>query len=202
MSNGSLMALWSVVTMSAVIFLMWLSGTFLPAQMGRVSLPGIANGSIIANLVLMSAVLYFIGQYSDQWSKTDITMWQYVGMLVSWLLYWYVYRHGKYDDGLTHPLSLAGIIFLIYGGAMYTAIGLFYFRTTATLTDIAIVGALLLLYVPVANHAVLGWLNSWSYFNWTSWCPRLFAEESSPAYFILGGDLLVVIATVLKLNIR
>lgn len=196
------MARWSVLVTFLVIGLMLLDGKFLPSQMGKISLPGIANGSILANLVLMSAVLYFIGPYTSQWDKGDITVALLAGMVVSWLLYFFVYQNGKYDDGLTHPLSLAGVLFMIYGGAVYAIIGLFYFRSNTEWTDVVLVGILLALYIPAANHAVLGWFNSWSYFNWSSWCPRIFAEESSPLYFIFGGEALVLAVTAAKIWLK
>jgi len=195
MKTGIVMAGWSIFSMFLVILLMFLDGKFLPSQMGKVSLPGIANGSIWANLVLMSGALYVIGAYAYQWSIKDATVALLAGMAISWLLYFLVYQHGKYDDGLTHPLSLAGVLFFLYGGAAYAAVGLFYFSTSATFFDVLVVGGLLLLYVLVANHAALDFLST--VFNW-GWCPSFFDEEASPLYFIIGGVFLVLVSTIIK----
>ncbi len=183
--------------MLLVIAVMLLDGKFLPSQMsGKVWLPGAANGAIWVNLVFLSAALYIIGAYADQWSTRDVTVALLAGMAVSWLSYFLVYQHGEYDDGLSHPLSLAGVLFFLYGGAVYAALGLFFFCTRATVPDVLVVGALLFLYVPVANHLTLDWLDK-RYF--LVWCPHLFAGEKTPMGFIVGGDALVVVSTIVKL---
>lgn len=202
METGIVMARCSIFSMVAVIGLMLWSGTFLPSQMGKVGLPGIGNLAILGNLVLMSLLLYVLGPSTEQWTKMDLTVWNYIGQFISWTLFFYMYQHGKYDDGLTHPLSLAGIIFIIYGGMLYAAFGLFYVRTTAEANDIWKVGILLALYIPIANHAVLELVNSWNFFSWSDKYPRIFIEEPRAWYVIIGGEVLVVTLTAAKLFFR
>ncbi|MDO8593316.1 MAG: hypothetical protein Q7R59_00210 [bacterium] len=188
--------------MLVVIGLMWWGETFLPSQMGKIALPGIGNLAIIGNLVLMSLLLYVLGPSTEQWTKMDLTAGYNIGVFVSWILFFYVYQHGKYDDGLMHPLSLAGIIFIIYGGMLYTTIGLFYVRTAAEANDIWKVGLLLALYVPISNHALLELVNSWNFFSWSDKYPRIFIEEPRALYTIIGGETLVVALTAAKLFFR
>lgn len=183
--------------MILVIVLMILDRKFLPSQMGKVGLPGIANGSIWANLVLISMVLYVIGPYTEFWSKANIVDALIAGMLVSWYLYFRVYQRGKYDDGLAHPLSLAGVLFFTCGGAMYAAIALFYLRSSADWNDILEIGVLLLLYVPIANHAVLYLFDD---LRTSLRCPDFFREESSPKQFIIWGEVFLVALTAAKLR--
>ena len=183
--------------MLMVIGLMLLDGKFLPSQMsGKVWLPGAANGAIWANLIYLSAALYIIGAYADQWSTKDAAIALLAGMAISWLLYFFVYQHGEYDDGLSHPLSPAGVLFFLYGGAVYAALGLFFICTRATVFDVLVVGVLLFLYVPTANHLTLDWLDK--LYAWV-WCPDLFTGEKTPFRFIIGGNALVVAATAIKI---
>ena len=84
------------------------SGTLTPKQMmekypGKFSFSFIANGAMGANLVLMSATLYVIGDYRKQWSDLDIGVALLLGLAVSFLLFEFVYRYGKFPD------SLAGV---------------------------------------------------------------------------------------------
>lgn len=183
--------------MVLVIGLMLFDGKFLPSQMGKVGLAGLANGAIPANLVLMSVVLYIVGPYTDFWSKTSIVDALIAGMLVSWFLYFFVYQHGKYDDGLAHPLSSAGVLFFIYGGAVYGAIALFYLRSSADWSDILSIGVLLFFYILVANHAVLYLFDD---LRTSLRCPDFFREESSPKQFIIWGEIVVVVVTAAKLR--
>lgn len=197
MKIGMGMALWSAIYMLSVIGLMLLDGKFLPSQMGKIGLPGIANGSIWANLILISMVLYIVGPYTDFWSNESIFYALIGGMLVSWLLYFYVYQHGKYDDGLAHPLSLAGVLFFTYGGVMYAAITLFYLRSSADWSDILKIGVLLFFYVLIANHAVLKLFDD---LRTSLRCPDFFREESSPKQFIIWGEVFMVVLTAAKLR--
>lgn len=197
MEIGMVMAGWSIFSMLLVIVLMFFDGKFLPSQMGKIGLAGIANGAIPANLVLISMVLYIVGPYTEFWSKANIVDALIGGMLVSWYLYFRVYQRGKYDDGLAHPLSLAGVVFFIYGGAMYAAIALFYLHSSADWSDILKIGVLLLLYVPTANHAVL---NLFDDLRTSLRCPDFFREESSPKQFIIWGEVFMVTLTAAKLR--
>lgn len=198
------MALASSMFMLVAAILSWLDGTFLPSQMTAkhhgYSFSFVANGATWGNLVFLSIALYFIGSYSDQWDRGEISVAFFLGGLISLVLFIYVYRNGKFPDSLAgaENISPAGWVVVIYTGLVYAALGLFYFRTNATQADILIIGTLLTLYIPVANHVVLSDLNS--YYRW-SWCPDIFGEETSPLLFIIGGGFLVVAGTILKLNI-
>jgi hypothetical protein len=189
--------------MSLVLILAFFDGMLLPAQMAgryKIGFPAVANGAIWGNLILLSAALYLIGAYRGQWSSQEIGTALGFGIAISYGLFEFVYLKGKFPDALAgggKDISPAGWVMLIYSAGVYAAIGLFYLRTNATLGDVLVVAGLLTLYIPVANHAVLGWLNST--YSWP-WCPRIFAEESSPLFFIVGGEILVVLATVVKLD--
>lgn len=201
MQSNTLLALFSAGIMLLVMAISWASGTLLPSQRvmkdaNDVWFPVIANGATLGNLVIMSFVMYFIGAYLEQWRGKDIVLALLLGILVSYMLWHFVYQNGKYPDGLAKPLSLAGEILMVYGGATFAVIGLFYFCSKPTSFDIILVGILLALYIPIANHAVLGWLNNAYYFVW---CPDIFVKESSPLQFIIWGEVAVFVATVLKL---
>ncbi|MDP1689885.1 MAG: hypothetical protein Q8L52_01635 [bacterium] len=192
----------SVWLMIVVLVLTWLDDMLLPSQrpMFKLWFPAIANGAIWGNMVFLSLVLYLIGGYWNQWSVWEMVLALALGQLVSYMLFFFIYAEGKFPDALAGGglgISTAGWVTMIYSAFAYAAIGLFYFRTNAAPMDVVIVGALLALYLPIANHAVLGWLNSLYSFPW---CSRIFAEESSPMYFIVYGEILVVLATILKLD--
>lgn len=204
MESGLVMARMSFLLMCVVLLLSWLDDMLLPSQMitqrlYNIGFPAVANGAIWANLVLLSIALYFIGAYWEQWSSKEIWLAVVIGLAISYALFQFVYLQGKFPDALAgggRPISPAGWVMVFYSGLVYAAIGLFYFRTSANVTDVLIVAGILVLYLPIANHAVLGWLNSYYSFPW---CPRIFAEETSPLRFIIGGEVLVVGATAVKL---
>lgn len=180
----------------------FLDGTLLPSQMSAqhpgYSFSFAANGATGGNLVLLSAALYVIGSYADKWSRGEIVVALGLGLLVSFVLFFVVYRTGKFPDSLAGAgsISSAGDVVMLYTGFVYAAIGLFYFRTTdVSATDALIVGSLLALYILVANHVVLAYLNGYYYFPW---CPDIFGEESSPLLFIIGGEFFVLVATIWK----
>lgn len=203
MKIGLVMAYASVLLMLVATVLAWTDDMLLPSDMMRkgykVGFPLVANGAIWGNFILISAVLYFIGMYSWQWSTRSIEGALIIGMTVSWGLFYFVYLEGKFPDALAgggRPISPAGWVTMLYSGVVIAAILLFYVWTSATRMDVLAVGILLFFYIPVANHAVLGWLNS--LYSWP-WCPRIFAEESTPLRFIIGGEIAVVVATAIKL---
>lgn len=199
---GFFMALTSVCLMILAVVLTNNDEMLWPWQFTKhynVGFPLVANGAIWANLVLLSIALYFIGAYWGQWNNKEIWIALVIGLAVSYALFHFVYLKGKFPDALAgggRPISPAGWVVVLYSGIVYAAILLFYFRSSAEWTDVVWVGVLLALYIPVANHAVLGFLNSW--YSWP-WCPRIFAEEASPLRFIIGGEALVVVATGVKL---
>lgn len=199
------MALTSVSLMGVVIFLADDDRMLWPTQMTErypIGFPLAANGAIWGNMILISAALYVIGTYSDQWGKKDLLLALILGGTITYALFEHVYLKGKFPDALAgggRPISPAGRMAMLHMTFTIAAIVLFYFHITATKADVLIIGALLIIYIPVANHAVLGWLNSMFAYPW---CPRIFAEESTPMYFIIGGEFLVVAATVLKLDIQ
>lgn len=187
--------------MLAAALLSCLDGTFLPSQMAAkhhgYSFSFVANGATWGNIVLLSIALYFIGSYSDQWDRDEISVAFFLGGLISLVLFIFVYRNGKFPDSLAgaENISPAGWVVVIYTGLVYAALGLFYFYSKVSSNDAIIVGVLLFFYVLVANHVVLAYLNGYYYFPW---CPDIFAEESSPLLFIIGGEFLVVATTVVK----
>lgn len=201
-TSGFFMASASVWLMVLVIVLAHIDEMLLPWQFTKhynVGFPLVANGAIWGNLVLLSIALYFIGSYAWQWDGKEIGAALVLGLVVSYSLFHFVYLKGMFPDALAgggRPISPAGWVVVLYSGLVYGVIVLFYLRTSATPADILIIGGLLLLYVPVANHAVLGWLNG--LYSWP-WCPRIFAEEATPLRFIIGGEVLVVVATAVKL---
>lgn len=206
MLNGITLSSLSVLFMASAIFFAAIDNMLSPFQMQnvhhiKVGFPLVSNGAIWGNLILISVALSIIGTYASQWGKMEIVAFIGAGLIVSWLLFHFVYLTGKFPDALAgggRDISPAGWVVMIYSGIVYALIGLFYFRTNATQSDILIVGTILALYIPVANHAMLSALNS--YYHW-SWCPDVFAEESSPLLFIIGGEIAVMLATFIKLDI-
>ena len=199
------MVFMSVCTILIAAGLAYFDGTLFPKQMMEkyphgYSYSFIANGAMWANLVIMSVVFYVIGDYYWQWSTKEILIALVLGMAVSYTLFNFVYLRGKFPDSLAgggRPISDAGWIIMVYAGTAFAAIGLFYLRVTATAWDILIVGCLLALYIPIANHVVLWWLNN--YHHWP-WCADVFKKESSPLTFIIWGEIAVVVGTALKLG--
>ena len=203
MSVRIALALSSVSAMLVALGLAYFDGTLFPRQMMEkyhgYSFSLSVNGSVWANLVLMSLTLYFIGAYWEQWKGRDVLLALILGMLVSYALFHFVYLQGRFPDALAgggRPISPAGWVFVFYSGVVVAIIGLFYFCSKPTDEDVVLIMILLALYIPVANHAVLGWLNSLYYF---AWCPDIFTAEASPLQFIIWGEVAVVVATVLKL---
>ena len=204
MEIGLIMALSSVAIVLAAAVLAYFNGTLLPKQMMMMYPSGfsfsfIANGAMWGNLVLISLVLFVIGKYADEWSGKEIVAALVLGIVVSYALFHFVYLNGKFPDSLAgggRPISPAGWLMMAYGGVVIAIIILFYFHSNATQMDITVIGILLILYILVANHVVLSWLDSLYSFPW---CPAIFTEESTPLWFIIGGDILVAVATAVKL---
>lgn len=201
METRLVMMLSSVGLMTLAAALSYLDGTFLPSQMSAkhhgYSFSFVVNGATWGNLLLLSVALYIIGAYSDQWSRDEVSVAFVLGGLVSLVLFIYVYRNGKFPDSLAGAeyISAAGWVVMVYTGLVYAALGLFYFRTDASVVDVLKVWALLALYIPIANHAVLAYLNSHYYFPW---CPSIFTEEIAPLLFIIGSEFLLLVATMVK----
>ena len=204
LSTELVLALSSAVVLVVIAGLADLNEMFFPRQMlweHEVGFPLIAKGDWWGNLFLISPAIYIIGKYADGWSNTEIGIALVAGTVVSYWLFQFVYRRGKFADALAGAGEIypAGWVTMLYSATIVVPIiGLFYLRTNATPQDVLAVGFLLALYVPLANHAVLGWLNSlYAY----PWCPRIFAEEKTPLRIIVIGEVLVILATYAKLNI-
>ncbi len=203
METRFVMALSSVGLVLVAALLAYLDGTLFQGQMMK-KYPGfsfsfIANGAMWGNLVLISLALSIIGKYRNEWSDGRLFLALVVGIYVSYALFDFVYLQGKFPDALAgggRPISLAGWIIVLYFGAVLAAIDLFYFYSKPTTADVIAVGVLLALYIVVANHVVLNYLDSIYYFPW---CPRIFVEESTPLRIIIGSGALLTAATAIKL---
>ena len=188
----------SICLMIIVFALAWFDGMLFPSQMLKqysVGFPAIANGSIWGNMVIMTVIIYIVGNYINQWNGTDMAMALIAGLAVMWVLFEIVYPRGRFPDALVgggKPISPAGIVMMLYGTVVLAFLLLFYFRTSPMPFDAVVVGALLLAYIIAANHLPLALLNNTYYFVW---CPDVFTEESSSRNFIVGEMLLVGILT-------
>lgn len=203
MNTGLTLAVSSVCLMLGVMVLAYIDNMFLPSQMVEecvdIGFPLIAKGDWWGNLFLLSGVLYIIGTYSKQWGLPELILSLTVGASISLLLFYGVYLNGKFPDALAGggKISPAGWVVMVYTTLVLASFILFYFYSDPTIPHVVLVWILVALYLPIANHAVLGWLNAVYLYPW---CPRIFAEESLPLYFIIGGEVLMVLVTLLKLT--
>jgi hypothetical protein len=207
MSYGLIMALSSVCLILVAAFRAYLDGALLPKQMSK-KYPGFsfsffANGAMWGNLILLSLALLTIGNYADEWSSGSIALSLGIGMLVSLGTFHFVYLWGEYPDSLVGApeknrcISPAGWVIVFYSNVVLAALILFYYYSSPTAGDAVWVGVLLALYIPVANHVPLAFLNSRYFFPWCP--PDILEGESAPVRFIIGGEILVIAATVVKL---
>ncbi|MHB8860456.1 MAG: hypothetical protein ACYC48_01835 [Minisyncoccota bacterium] len=203
METRFIMALSSVGVVLVAALLAYLGGTLMPGQMMR-KYPGfsfsfMANGAMWGNLILISLAMYVIGKYKGEWSDGAVSLTLVMGIIVSYALFRFVYLKGKFPDALAgggRPISLAGWVIIFYLGAVLAATVLFYFCSRPTTDDVIVVGILLALYIVVANHVVLNFLNNRYHFPW---CPRIFEEESTPLRIMIGSGALLTVATAIKL---
>lgn len=203
MSASVIMALLSVCLVLVAAFLAYLDGMLLPSHMMErrrytLGFPFVANGAVWGNLILLSPALYIIGKYESGWSDGAMSLAFSVGMGASWAMFQFVYLQGKFPDSLAGRgrVSPAGFVMLLYSGAVVAAIGLFYLFSHPTPEDVIRVGILLALYIIVANHVPLDFLNKQYFFPW---CPDIFAEEKTPLLIIIGSGALLATATAFKL---
>jgi len=176
---------------------------FWPSQMQGLrypeGFPFVANGAVWGNLLIIPFVLFIVGKYADEWNGRAIYGMLALGMMLSYSVFQFVYLRGKFPDSLAGgglPISTAGWMMMIYTGAVLAALGLFYFFSKPTPSDILWVLILLAVYIPIANHLPLQYLRKYYYMPW---CPNVFAEETSPLRFIIGGEIAVVVVTIIKL---
>ena len=199
---GFVLALISVALVLVGAGFAYMDRMFLPSQMVERyprGFPFIANGAMWGNLVLISLVLFVMGKYEGKWGGTETMLAFSVGMVISFAMFYFIYSRGKFPDSLAggcRPISLAGWTQVFYFGWVLAAIFLFYFCSHATTKDVVRVGVLLAVYIIVANHVPLHYVRKWSYMPW---CPRIFPGESSPLRIIICGEILVTVATIIKL---
>lgn len=197
------MAASSVCLMLLATLLVYIDNRLLPGQMtahhAEKGFPGIANGALPGNIVLLSAVLYIVGSYWGQWSRESREIALFIGTALSLCAFLFVYRRGLHDDawagaGEIHP---AGVVAVIYTAGVIAALILFYAFSSVESADVWTVGVLLILYLPLANHVVLNFINERRHF---AWCPRIFEEETRPMDTFVNGAVFVTVMTAMKLT--
>ncbi|HUY05248.1 MAG TPA: hypothetical protein VMV62_00820 [Candidatus Paceibacterota bacterium] len=202
MESGLLMALSSVGMMLLSLSLAYFDNRLFPGQMmmhhAAKGFPGIANGALWGNLMLMPFVFYIIGPYWDHGNPDVARSAIILGTVLSLYAFLFVYRNGLQDDawagkGEIHP---AGIVAMVYSAMLIAAFIVFYVYSDAKRTDIWTIWYLLALYFPLANHLVFDALNERYGFVW---CPRIFAEEARPMLMFAIGELFITLVTALKL---
>lgn len=196
------MALSSVVLMALASILAYVDNRLFPGQMmvhhATRGYPGVANGSLYVNILVMSFVMYCMGLYWHQWTGGYKAVAIVVGMGFAIYAFMQIYRTGLHDDawagaGEMHP---AGMVAMFYTGIVLAVSILFYVFSSVDRNHVWVIGALLLIYVPVANHLPLNALNEAYQFIW---CPRIFAEEARPWKIFVGGEIGVGVLTGAKL---
>lgn len=163
-----------------------------------IGFPGIANGALWGNVLLMPFAIFIIGSYWDQWSREGMVIAFSAGALLAFFAFTVFYRYGLHDDAWAgadeiHP---AGIVAMVYTAGLVAGFILFYAYSDAKLEDVWIITGLLALYMPVANHLVLDALNGYRQFVW---CPQIFKEETRPLLIFVWGEVFVAGITALKL---
>ncbi|MSU74622.1 hypothetical protein EXS57_02485 [Candidatus Kaiserbacteria bacterium] len=199
---GVKMALTSVFLMVAVFLLADWGNMLTPGRMrAQMGFPLAVKGDWWGNLFLLSPALYIMGKYAQSLGRGEVLIAVLAAFVASYVLFELVYRKGEYPDALAGAgvITPAGWVTVFYSTVVFAAISLFYLRAPATTADILIVSGLLMLYIPIANHVLLWLLDGWCFFPW---CPPLFRkEEMSPLYFILLGEVAVMVATIIKLDL-
>ncbi|MHB8710007.1 MAG: hypothetical protein ACYC6X_00405 [Minisyncoccota bacterium] len=195
------MAFLSVFLMVIAAILAHVDNRWLPGQMmlqhSAKGIPGIANGAWWGNLFLMSPILFLIGFYAEQWSRQEVLATLIIGAVVGSYAFLRVYRFGLHDDawagaGEVHP---AGVVAMVYTAGLLAAFILFYVCSNVERAHVLIIGVLLVLYLPLANHLVLDFLNGAQHFVW---CPQIFKEEVRPMIIMRGGLIFATVITTGK----
>lgn len=196
------LALSGVVLMALASILAYADNRLFPGQMmihhAAKGYPGVANGSLYMNALVMPFVMYHMGLYWHQWTGGYKAVAVVVGMGFAIFAFVKIYRMGLRDDawagaGEVHP---AGMVAMFYAGIVLAVSILFYVFSSVDRTHVWIIGALLLVYVPVANHLPLNALNEAYQFVW---CPRVFTVEARPWKIFIGGEAVVVALSGAKL---
>ena len=203
MSHDSLtVALFSVSLMLFATALAYIDKRLLPSQMMKYrairGFPALSNGALWGNIFLMPWVFYLAGDYRGQWTLGERETSLFIGAIVTFYMFKVVYKNGRFDDAWAGAgeIHLAGGAAMVYGTLLIMTLILFYVFSNAKRADIWIVGVLLLLYVPLANHWVLNTLNEWRGFIW---CPSVFAEEERPMKILVRAEAGVIVITAAKL---
>ena len=201
MKIGLVMAFSIVGLMVLSTILAYIDDRLFPGQMmlrhASKGFPGVANGSLYVNLLLLPFVVYLAGLYSHQWSGSYKAAAIIIGMGVAVYAFTQIYQTGLHDDawagaGEMHPAGLAA---MACAGIAIAALILFYMFSSVDRAHVLMIGILLLFYVPVANHLPLNVLNEAYHFIW---CPRIFAEETRPMQILISGVIGVAVLTGAK----
>ncbi len=202
MKYGIVMGVSSVLFMAVAALLAYANNRWFPGQMmlhhSAKGIPGFANGAWWGNLFLMSPILFLIGFCAEQWSWQKVGATLIIGIIVSLYAFLQVYRFGLHDDawagaGEIHP---AGAVVMVYTAGLLAAFILFYVCSSTERAHVLIIGVLLVLYLPLANHLVLNFLNWVQHFIW---CPQIFKEEVRPMIIMRGGLIFATVITTAKL---
>ncbi|MFI5260617.1 MAG: hypothetical protein ACHQU0_02375 [Candidatus Paceibacteria bacterium] len=196
---GYLLLFENIAFMLLVLAAAWWSRMALPSQMDDIiGFPLLLKGDWWGNIILMSPVLYIAGKHMLEWSGKEMLYSLIFWFIISYLLFQFGYRKGKYPDALAGAgeLHVAGWVMMFYTATALTFIGLFYTSADVTSDEVAAIGMLLCLYLPLANHVVLHWFKKAGRFPR---CPDAFAEENPPILILFFGEIVVVLATLGKL---
>jgi hypothetical protein len=200
-SFGLKLALGSVLLVFIEAALTHVDGMLLPSQMIRrypIGFPFIANGGMWGDLFCVTLALYTIGKYASEWSLPEITVALLIGVAISYAMHHFVYLKGALPDSLAgggRPISPAGWVHVVYFGIGLALIGLFYFCSTPTNSDVLWVGILLALHIIVANHVPFYYIAK--HYNF-SWCTTIFDTEAAPLQILFIASILLIAATGLK----
>lgn len=140
------------------------TGMLTPAQMkanGRPQgLPFLAHGGMWGDLVVTLLLANVVSRYGTQWSHVSVITALAFGMTLSGVMHW-IYTQGDLPEAhvIEHRLTLAGWLHVIFQGAAFAILVLFFLNTeNPSKALLWWTVATLTIHLAVANHFVLGFL--------------------------------------------
>ncbi|MES2203313.1 MAG: hypothetical protein V4474_03275 [Patescibacteria group bacterium] len=191
-----------------VAVMVWLAnnaGMLWPSQMlarpdlwGKQWFSMTMKGDTYGNAALLPWVFLLVISFcGDQWRFSDVLVALVVGVVTALWMMKNIYIPGKLHDAAAGAgqIHSAGFIMTMILAATI-ALLLLYLLSGVPWYVVLAVGALLAIYIPLANHLPLVWLKD--IYHW-SYCPDVFREESKPMITIIISEFAILMIVVTKL---